>query len=57
MGFDKRILPSKITLQNMVYDFGVKSVVERYINADVLFGDSESKTYFETIVKEYELGK
>jgi hypothetical protein len=57
MGFNKRILPSKITLQNMVYDFGVKSVVERYINADVLFGDSESKTYFETIVKEYELGK
>ena len=57
MGFNKRILPNKITLQNMVYDFGVESVVKRYINADVLFGDVESKTYFETIVREYELGK
>jgi hypothetical protein len=41
----------------MVYDFGVESVVKKYINADVLFGDAESKTYFETIVREYELGK
>lgn len=57
MGFNKRILPNKITLQNMVYDFGVESVVKKYINADVLFGDAESKTYFETIVREYELGK
>ena len=57
MGFNKRILPDKVTLQNMVYDFGVKSVVEQYINADVLFGDSDSKEYFETIMKEYELGK
>lgn len=57
MGFNKRILPDKVTLQNMVYDFGVKNVVEQYINADVLFGDLDSKEYFETIMKEYELGK
>lgn len=57
MGFNKRILPDKTTLQNMVYDFGVKSVVEQYNNADVLFGDVDSKEYFEAITREYELGR
>lgn len=57
MGFNKRILPDKVTLQNMVYDFGVKSVVEQYNNADVLFGDVDAKEYFETIIREYELGQ
>jgi hypothetical protein len=57
MGFNKRILPDKMTLQNMVYDFGVKSVIEQYNNADVLFGDVDAKEYFETIIREYELGQ
>ena len=55
MGFNKRILPSKDKLQSMVYDYGVSSVVEQYNNADVLFGDIESREYFEAIIKEYEL--
>lgn len=57
MGFNKRILPSKDKLQSMVYDYGVKSVVEQYNNADVLFGDVDSKEYFEAIIREYELGR
>ena len=55
MGFNKRILPSKDKLQSMFYDYGVSSVVEQYNNADVLFGDIESREYFEAIIKEYEL--
>ena len=57
MGFNKRILPDKMTLQNMVYDFGVKSVVEQYDNVDMLMGDVESMAYLQTIIKEYELGQ
>lgn len=57
MGFNKRILPDKMTLQNMVYDFGVKSVVEQYDNVDMLMGDIESMAYLQTIIREYELGQ
>lgn len=57
MGFNKRILPDKMTLQNMVYDFGVKSVVEQYDNVDMLMGDTESMAYLQTIIREYELGQ
>ena len=57
MGFNKRILPDKVTLQNMVYDFGVKSVVEQYDNVDMLMGDTESMAYLQTIIREYELGQ
>jgi len=57
MGFNKRILPDKMTLQNMVYDFGVKSVVEQYDNVDMLMGDVESMAYLQTIIREYELGQ
>lgn len=54
MGMNKRILPDKECLQNMVYDFGVKSVVEQYSNADMLMGSTESMMYYETMVMEYE---
>lgn len=54
MGFNKRILPEKPYLQNMVYDFGIKIVVEMYGNADMLMGSADSMVYYETIVKEYE---
>lgn len=54
MGFNKRILPEKSYLQNMVYDFGIKIVVEMYSNADMLMGPTDSMVYYETIVKEYE---
>ena len=54
MGMNKRILPDKMYLQNMVYDFGVKKVVEYYGNADVLMGTTDSMMYYETITKEYE---
>ena len=54
MGMNKRILPDKVYLQNMVYDFGIKSVVEQYGNADMLMGSPESMMYYETIVIEYE---
>ena len=57
MGFNKRILPDKVTLQNMVYYFGVKSVVEQYDNVDMLMGDTESMAYLQTIIREYELGQ
>ena len=57
MGFNKRILPDKMTLQNMVYDFGVKSVVEQYDNVDMLMGDVEAMAYLQTIIREYELGQ
>lgn len=57
MGFNKRILPDRMTLQNMVYDFGLKSVVEQYSNADMLMGDTESMAYLQTIIREYELGE
>ena len=57
MGFNKRILPNKEILQNMVYDYGLKVVVEQYDNVDMLMGDTESMAYFQSIVREYELGQ
>jgi hypothetical protein len=54
MGFNKRILPSKLTLQNMVFDYGVAEVVSRYKKVDMLIGDSDSMVYLEQIIKEYE---
>lgn len=54
MGFNKRILPSKVTLQNMVFDYGVAEVVSRYKKVDMLIGDSDSMVYLEQIIKEYE---
>jgi hypothetical protein len=54
MGFNKRILPSKVTLQNMVFDYGVAEVVGRYKKVDMLIGDSDSMVYLEQIIKEYE---
>ena len=57
MGFNKRIIPDKITLQNMVYDFGVEEVINRYKKADMLMGDSESMAYLQSIIREYELGR
>jgi hypothetical protein len=57
MGFNKITLPSKDTLQSMVYDYGVKEVISRYEKADMLMGDSESMAYLQTIIRDYELGK
>ena len=57
MGFNKRIIPDKITLQNMAYDFGVEEVINRYKKADMLMGDSESMAYLQSIIREYELGQ
>jgi hypothetical protein len=54
MGMNKRILPSKPLLQNMVYDFGVKSVLENYGSADMLMGSAESMEYYQSIRKRYE---
>jgi hypothetical protein len=54
MGFNKRILPSKVTLQNMVFDYGVAEVVGRYKKVDMLIGDSGSMVYLEQLIKEYE---
>jgi len=51
---NKRILPSKPLLQNMVYDFGVKSVLENYGSADMLMGSAESMEYYQSIRKRYE---
>lgn len=57
MGFNKRILPDKGTLQNMVYDFGVAEVVKRYNKTDMIMGDVESMAYLQNIIREYELGQ
>jgi len=54
MGMNKRILPSKSLLQNMVYDFGVKSVLENYGSADMLMGSVESMEYYQSIREQYE---
>ena len=51
---NKRILPSKSLLQNMVYDFGVKNVVENYGSADMLMGSAESMEYNQSIKEQYE---
>jgi hypothetical protein len=55
MGFNKRILPNKETLQNMVYDYGVKEVISRYEKVDMLMGDVEAMAYLQNIIREYEL--
>jgi len=55
MGFNKRILPDKNTLQNMVYDFGIEEVVKRYNKTDMIMGDVESMAYLQNIIREYEL--
>jgi hypothetical protein len=45
MGFNKRHLPAKHILQQMVYDHGVEWVVKNYASADVLIGDGDSVDY------------
>ncbi len=57
MGFNKITLPSKDTLQSMVYDYGVKEVISRYEKVDMLMGDVEAMAYLQNIIREYELGK
>jgi hypothetical protein len=57
MGFNKRILPDKITLQNMVYDFGVKDVVDRYEKTDMVIGNPDAVEYFNSLIEQYELGR
>lgn len=55
MGFNKRILPDKERLQNLVYDYGVVAVIKRYEKADMLMGSVESMAYLQNIIREYEL--
>jgi|TARA_R110000744_G_scaffold7458_2_gene25875 hypothetical protein len=59
MGFNKRILPDKERLQNMVFDHGLEWVVEKYSKADMLMGSVESQSYYQNLIREYEskLGK
>ena len=57
MGFNKRILPDKERLQNLVYDYGVVEVIKRYEKVDMLMGSVESMAYLQNIIREYELGK
>ena len=57
MGFNKRILPDKITLQNMVFDFGVKDVVDRYEKTDMVIGNPDAVEYFNSLIEQYELGR
>jgi len=38
----------------MVYDFGVKSVLENYGSADMLMGSAESMEYYQSIREQYE---
>ena len=57
MGFNKRILPDKERLQNLVYDDGVVEVIKRYEKVDMLMGSVESMAYLQNIIREYELGK
>ena len=45
MGFNKRHLPAKHILQQMVYDHSVEWVVKNYASADVLIGDGDSVDY------------
>jgi sRNA-binding regulator protein Hfq len=42
MGFNKRIMLKKYQLQQMVYDHGVKYVVDYYSKADAIIGDAET---------------
>jgi len=46
MGFNKKYLPAKYQLQQMVYDHGAEYVVRLYEKADALIGDSNSIEYY-----------
>lgn len=57
MGFNKKYLPQKKELEQMVYDYGAKYVIDRFTNAkiDALMGPSDSFDYLQLLIKKYEL--
>lgn len=51
MGFNKRIMLKKYQLQQMLYDHGVKYVVDYYSKADAIIGDADSLDYLKSLKK------
>jgi hypothetical protein len=49
MGFNKKYLPEKYQLQQMVYDHGAEYVVRIYESADALIGPSNSIEYLHSL--------
>jgi len=41
----------------MVYDFGVKDVVDRYEKTDMVIGNPDAVEYFNSLIEQYELGR
>jgi len=57
MGFNKKYLPEKKQLEQMVYDYGAEYVIHRFTNVkvDALMGPSDSFDYLKLLIKKYEL--
>jgi len=56
MGFNKRHLPSKEKLKQLVYDYGAEYVLKIYYGpkVDALVGNTDSFEFLETLKKNYE---